>query len=400
VGKQESIGSGVIVDPDGYIMTNAHVVDGAWRIRVNVEPKGEQTIPRVVTHSYAPPKDATLVGIFKEGDLALLKIDATGLPALPFADYGKLRQGQVVFAFGSPAGLQNSVSMGIVSSIARQPDQDSPMLYVQTDTPINPGNSGGPLVDTAGKIVGLNTFILTQSGGNEGVGFAIPSMLANWVFVQLRKYGHVHRPVIGTSLQAITPVLAAALRLPRDSGVVVSDVLPGGPAESAGLKINDVLVSVDGRPVDSVPAMMGVFFQHGSGDHIKLQVLRGSEELAFEIVPVEQEHKADRLADLVDRDKGLVPALGILGITVDQRIAAMAGGLRLSSGVIVAGRMQNPAGVDPGLQTSDVIHAINGDFVLSVDALKSAVARLKTGDPVALLIERGGQLLYVTFENE
>jgi serine protease Do len=274
------------------------------------------------------------------------------------------------------------------------------MLYVQTDTPINPGNSGGPLVDTAGKIVGLNTFILTQSGGNEGVGFAIPSMLANWVFVQLRKYGHVHRPVIGTSLQAITPVLAAALRLPRDSGVVVSDVLPGGPAESAGLKINDVLVSVDGRPVDSVPAMMGVFFQHGSGDHIKLQVLRGSEELAFEIVPVEQEHKADRLADLVDRDKGLVPALGILGITVDQRIAAMAGGLRLSSGVIVAGRMQNPAGVDPGLQTSDVIHAINGDFVLSVDALKSAVARLKTGDPVALLIERGGQLLYVTFENE
>ena len=127
--RQRNLGSGVIVDPDGYIMTNAHVVEGAQQIRVRLTSKGQQTVPSVVAESYAPPQNATLVGIFKEGDLALLKIDAAALPALPFADYGSLRQGEVVFAFGSPAGLQNSMSMGVVSSIARQLDPDSPFLY-------------------------------------------------------------------------------------------------------------------------------------------------------------------------------------------------------------------------------------------------------------------------------
>lgn len=398
LGKQESIGSGVIVDPDGYVVTNAHVVDSAQRIMVDLIPKGEQTIPSVVTHSYAAPVNATLLGVFKEGDLALLKVAATHLPALSFADYNKLRQGQVVFAFGSPAGLENSVSMGVVSSIARQPDPDSPMLYIQTDTPINPGNSGGPLVNTAGEIVGLNTFIVTKSGGNEGVGFAIPSMLVKWVYGQLRKYGHVHRPEMGIGLQALTPTLAAALKLPRESGVIVSDVLPGGPAESAGLKVGDILISANGRPVDSVAAMMGLFFEHGSGTPIKLQVLRGTEQLDFGIVPLEQEHEADRLADLADPTKGLLPALGILGMTVDQRVAGIIGPLRINSGVIVAGRLQSSSGIDTGLQASDVIHMINGDFVLGVDPLKSALARLRPGDPVALLVERRGQLTYVAFD--
>jgi serine protease Do len=156
-GKQQSIGSGVIIDPAGYIVTNAHVVDGAQKIRVNVVARDEQGFQSVVAHSFVRPVDATLVGVFKEADLALIKIDATGLPTLGFADYGKLRQGQVVLAFGSPEGLENSVSMGIVSSVARQPDPDSPFLFIQTDTPINPGNSGGPLVNTDGEVVGLNT---------------------------------------------------------------------------------------------------------------------------------------------------------------------------------------------------------------------------------------------------
>jgi len=400
VGRQQSVGSGVIVDADGYIMTNAHVVEGAQRIRVNLVPKGDQTIPSVLVHSHAAPQDATLVGVFKEGDLALLKINATGLPALAFADYGSLRQGQVVFAFGSPEGLQNSMSMGIVSSIARQPDPDSPMLYIQTDAPINPGNSGGPLIDTAGEVVGLDTLIVSQSGGNEGIGFAVPSMLVRWVFEQLRKYGHVHRPVIGVGLQTITPLLAAALKLPRDSGVVVSDVLPGGPAESAGLKVNDVLLSVDGRPLDSVPALMGVSFEHRSGEHLKLQVLRGDQELPLDIAPAEEQHQADRLADVADPAKSLIPKLGILGVAVDKQTAAMVGELRDASGVIVAARVVDPRAIDTGLQAGDVIHEINRNFVLTVDALRSEVARLKRGDPVALLIERGRKLLYVAFEME
>jgi serine protease Do len=398
VGRQENIGSGVIVDPDGYIITNAHVVDGAQKIRVNLVPRGNQTISGVLAQAYARPIDATLVGVFDEADLALLKIDARDLPALPFADYSKLRQGEVVFAFGSPAGLQNSVSMGVVSSIARQLDPDSSLLYIQTDTPINPGSSGGPLVNTAGEIVGLNTFILSQSGGNEGIGFAIPGVLVHWVFEQLRKYGHVHRPVMGVGLQTITPILAAALKLPRDSGVLVSDVLPGSPAESAGLKVNDILLSVNDRPLDNVAAMMGVAFEYGSGQRLKLRVLRGNKELSFDIVPAEVQHPADRLAELADPTQGLIPRLGILGVSVDQRSMSLTGELRRASGVIVAARVQDPSSVHTGLEAGDVIHAINGSPIPGVEALRSAVAQIKPGSPVALLIERGRKLLYVAFE--
>jgi serine protease Do len=323
VGKQEGIGSGAIIDPAGYIITNAHVVEGAQKIRVNLVPAGEQTVQSTVAHSFAPPVDATLVGVFKEGDLALIKIAATGLPFLRFADYDKLRQGQVVLAFGSPEGLQNSVSMGIVSSVARQPDPDSPFLFIQTDTPINPGNSGGPLVNTDGEVVGLNTFILSLSGGNESVGFAIPSTLVRWVTSQLQKYGHVHRSGIGIGVQAVTPTLAAAIKLSRTSGVLISDVLPNGPAEAAGIRIDDILLSLGGRPVDTVPAMLGFFFRPVTGQHINVHVLRGTEELDFDIVPVEARHESDSLTDLVDPDKNLVPTLGIVGVTVDSRVAAM-----------------------------------------------------------------------------
>ena len=238
LGIQQSVGSGAIIDPDGYIVTNAHVVADAQRIRVTLVPqntgnKPDQSISNALSQPFAPAKDAVLVGVFKELDVALIKISATGLPTLPFADYKKLRQGQVVFAFGSRQGLSNSVSMGVVSSVARQPDPDSPFIFIQTDAPINPGDSGGPLVNTAGEIVGLDTFILSQSGGSEGLGFAIPSPLIQVVAAQVKKYGHIHRQLIGVGVQSLTPTLAAALGLPRDRGVIISDVVPGSPAEVA-----------------------------------------------------------------------------------------------------------------------------------------------------------------------
>ena len=148
-----------------------------------------------------------------------------------------IRQGELVFAFGSPEGLRNSVTMGVVSSVARQPDPDSPTIYIQTDAPINPGNSGGPLVNVDGELVGLNTFILTESGGSQGLGFAIPSAVVASAYPQLRKYGHLHRGLIGFSMQAITPALAAGLGLSRTSGVMVSDVMPGSAAEAAGIAV-------------------------------------------------------------------------------------------------------------------------------------------------------------------
>ena len=398
IGKEQAIGSGVIVDPNGYIVTNAHVVQGARSIKVNLTPRGEQSVQSVIAQYYAPPVDATLVGLFREGDLALIKIDASDLPALRLADYAKLRQGQVVFALGSPQGLQNSVSMGVVSSIARQVDPDSPFLFIQTDTAINPGNSGGPLVNTAGELVGLNTFILSDSGGSEGVGFAIPSTLIQFVLPQLRKNGHVHRSMVGLGFQAISPTLAGALKLARTTGVLISDVRPGGPAEAAGIKLNDILLNVNGREIDSVPALLGFFFQQTSGKPVSMQVLRGNQQLAFQLVPVQEPHQADRLEEFADPAEALIPVLGVLGVTVDKRIRAIAGDLRLPSGVIVAARAQNPGGLDTGLQVSDVIYTVNGDFVVTVDELKAALARLKPGDPVALLIERSGQLQYLAFD--
>src|SRR5579862_1782188 len=183
IGPQRSLGSGVIVGSEGYIITNAHVIAGAQRLQVVLHSATTDETP-ILTADQGHVVDARIVGTAHDLDLALIKVEATGLRALPFADYSKIRQGELVFAFGSPAGLLNSVTMGVVSAVARQPDPDSPTVYVQTDAPINPGNSGGPLVNVDGEIVGLNTFIVSVSGGSQGLGFAIPSEVINTAYPQ------------------------------------------------------------------------------------------------------------------------------------------------------------------------------------------------------------------------
>jgi serine protease Do len=404
-GREQVVGSGVIIDPDGYIVTNAHVVADARRIQValiaqpakdNGDP--DQAISSALSQPFAPSKEAVLVGVSKELDLALIKIQAVGLPALSFADYTKLRQGQVVFAFGSRRGLGNSVSMGVVSSVARQPDPDSPFIYIQTDAPINPGDSGGPLVNTAGEIVGLDTFILTQSGGSEGIGFAIPSNLVQIVAGQLRRHGHVHRQLIGVGVQTITPILAAAIHLPRSSGVMISDVAAESPAGKAGVKLNDTVLALDGKPVENLPMFMTTLLTHHSGDPVKLQLLRGGETLNLDIAAVEETHASDRLADLIDPETSQIPQLGIVGLTIDDGTESLFPTLRGKYGVIVAARSTTSMGVATGLQVGDVIHEINGSVVSSVDELRSTIGKMKPGDPVALFIERDGKLLYLAFE--
>ena len=212
IGRQRSMGSGAIIDPDGYIITNAHVVAGAGHVQVvlrrDTTASGSASSLAVEAGQTV---EARVVGTASDIDLALLKVDVTGLHALPLANYDAIRQGELVFAFGSPEGLRNSVTMGVVSSVARQPAPDSPTIYIQTDAPINPGNSGGPLVNVDGELVGLNTFILTQSGGSQGLGFAIPSAIVASAYPQLRKYGHLHR---GSSGSACRP---SRRRWPEDS---------------------------------------------------------------------------------------------------------------------------------------------------------------------------------------
>ena len=275
--RQHAVGSGVIVDPNGYIMTNAHVVEGAQRIRV--------ALPLSSTDSRfdeAAGKrhvvDAKLLGIHKETDLALLKIDLTGLPTLALDESQTLRVGELVFAVGSPQSLQNSVTMGVISAVARQADPDKAMNYIQTDAPINPGNSGGPLVDMDGNVVGLNTFILSQSGGSEGLGFAIPANVVNFVYHSLRKYGHVHRIEIGAGAEEITTTLAAGLGLARSWGVIIDDVVSGGPAEAAGLKVQDIVLAADDRRIETMAQLNAATYLHRLDRVLKLEVLRGTEK--------------------------------------------------------------------------------------------------------------------------
>jgi len=397
IGRQRSIGSGAIVDPDGYIVTNAHVVAGARQVQVVVHRDTTADGPvRSLALLAGQTVDARVVGIATDIDLALLKIDLTGLPALPIANYDAIRQGELVFAFGSPQGLRNSVSMGVVSSVARQVDPDSPTIYIQTDAPINPGNSGGPLVNIDGELVGLNTFILTESGGSQGLGFAIPSAIVAAAYPQLRKYGHLHHGQIGFSMQTITPALAAGLGLSRTTGVMVSDVLPGSAAETAGIGIKDVVTAVNGKPVESVPMLSLELSRYPAGETVALGLLRGDHASTVRVTAMERPHPIDELAGLADPEKNAIGRLGIVGIDVDDDTAALLPGVRISSGVFVAARTEVSSGNEVPLAAGDVIHALNSYAVRSVDGLRVLMDGVKANSDLVLQIERSGQLQFVT----
>jgi serine protease Do len=396
IGRQRAIGSGFVIDPSGYIMTNAHVVNGAQRVQVVLPPAIEELPLRAALSTRTTVVSARIIGVARDIDLALIKVDAEKLPALGLADYRKLGQGELVFAFGSPEGLRNTVTMGVVSAVARQIDVDSPLIYIQTDTAINPGNSGGPLVNANGEVVGVNTFILSQSGGNEGLGFAIPSRVVNVAFQQLRKYGHLHRAEIGIGIQTITPALAAALNLPRNYGVLISDVQPGSTAEAAGVQIGDVLAGVDGRTVDNLPFAAFYFLSLETGDRVHLDLLRGKERFPLDVKVMEPSHDMDQIAALADPEKSLVSTLGILGVEIDTKIAAMATDLRDPFGILVAARAAG-ATVEVPLNTGDVIRTLNGQPMTTLDRLRSALKALPPGAPVAMQIQRDQKLLYLSF---
>ena len=396
IGRQRAIGSGFVIDSGGYIITNAHVVRGAQRVQVVLPAANADGSLEAALSSRTNSVPARIIGVTSEIDLALLKIEGGKLPALPIALYRNLRQGEAVFAFGSPEGLRNTLTHGVVSAVARQTDPDSPMVYIQTDAPINPGNSGGPLVNVNGEVVGVNTFILSQSGGNEGLGFAIPSGVLNVAYRQLRKFGHLHRPEVGLGLQTITPSLAAALKLSRNYGLIVSDVKPGGPGEAAGLRIGDILLSADSRAADNLPIVSFHLLSLEQGDKVHLEVLRGKERLTFDVPVVEHPHDMDQVTSLADPEKSLVQPLGILGLEIDDRIARMITGLRDPFGIIVAARSAG-AGAEIPLTTGDVIRALNGEPMTTLDRLRGTLKALPPGAAVALQIQRDERLLYISF---
>jgi serine protease Do len=397
LGREKSIGSGVIVDPDGYIVTNAHVIKGAVTIRV--------VITRASLLDEAPDDpsnlrtvDAKIVGIDEESDLALLKIDEKGLPTLKFMNSDRLRQGDLVLAIGAPMGLRNSVSFGVVSSPNRSVGDDNPMVYIQTDASINPGNSGGALVTMNGLLAGLNAFIVSQSGGNEGLGFAIPANTVRDVYSQLRKNGYVSRGEIGIYAQDITFVMAKGLSLARDHGVIVSDVVPDGPADRAGLKRRDIILSLDGQKLVSAGQLRSHIYRRASGDNLELRVLRGQDELKVAPVVRERQDKASLLERLIHPEKNLIARLGILCIEIDKEVASKIPGLRREYGLIVAAKTAEGQSQSIDLQPGDIIDAVNNSPVALLETLRSTLNEMKPGDPVVLQIERDGRFQYLAFD--
>jgi serine protease Do len=396
--RQHAVGSGVIVDPAGYIITNNHVVEGAQRIRVALPLPTDNGV--AVAAGRRRIFQARLVGTHKETDLALLKIDEKDLPTLPLLTQHRPRVGQLVFAIGSPEGLQNSVTMGVVSAVARQADPEKPITYIQTDAPINPGNSGGPLVDMNGSVIGINTFILSQGGGSEGLGFAIPARIVDFVYHSLRQYGHVHRVEIGAVAQEINQTLADGLQLPQHWGVIVADVIPNGPAAAAGLQIQDIVLRADDRRIETLPQLSSALYLHRLDQVLELEILRGGQKKVLYIPAIEHRDHMDQLFDAANADKDLIPRLGILAIDLTGDLRNQLGSLRIPSGVVVLGRAVDLITPDTGLQTGDVVHALNTTHITSMDELRVAVQNLKAGDPVVIQVERSDGLTYLNFEME
>jgi serine protease Do len=398
---ERSSGSGVIVDADGYIVTNAHVVENATRLEVELPLAASGGDPgRSILGRRGRTLGAQVVAIDRETDVAVIKVEARALPVLPFGDSDALSPGQLVLAFGSPLGLESSVTMGIVSAVARQLAPEDPMIYIQTDAPINPGNSGGALVDTDGRLVGINTLIYSQGGGSEGIGFAAPSNIVRNVFQQIRKSGRVRRGEVGVSTQTITPVLAEALGLPVDGGVIVADVADGGPAAAAGLEPGDIIHTLDGKRMENGRQFRINVYTRAIGEQIALDVQRGERRMAVRVPVVERDSGTTRRMDLVSPQNSK-RAHGIHALELTPDIVRMLEPLRRTQGVVVASVAADaPFSQQGRLQAGDVIYAMNGQGVASVAELTRAAGRLTFGAPAVLQIERDGALMYLGFRLE
>jgi serine protease Do len=383
------------VDASGLVVTNAHVVVGSQRVNVTLPPGAARAGSAV--KPVGRTVRAEVLGLDMETDIALLRIPERGLPALKLADSDQVEQGQIALAFGSPLGLDNSVSMGVVSSAARQLRADDPMIYIQTDADINPGNSGGPLVNAAGEIVGINTLMLSQSGGSEGLGFAVPSNIVASVMDQLRTKGRVARGAIGVHAQTITPVLAAGWKLAQDWGVVLADVDPDMSAAKAGLQAGDIVVTLNGKPVDNARQFDVNVYRPAAGALIHLEVLRAGQKVKI-AVAVAERPDPDRYTVAASKPDNLVAELGIFAIDLNEEILADYPNLRKTKGVLVASRSADGPILEQEFRPGDVIYAVNREAVSGVAALRAMLRRMKPGDPVAVQVERQGKLTFLAFE--
>ncbi len=382
---EHALGSGVIVQADGHILTNHHVVDGAEDIRVDLDS----------THSYS----AKLVGSDAPSDLAVLKISASDLPVLQLGDSDKVRVGDVCLAVGNPLGVGESVTAGIISAKGRATDNvggGSFQDFLQTDAPINQGNSGGALVNTRGELIGINSQILSSNGGgNIGIGFAIPSNMAKNVMNQLMGNGKVKRGMLGVGIQPITAELAPNFGLKDPHGVLINSVTSGGPADKAGLKSGDVILQLNGKDVNDSNTLRNEIAADGPGTQVSLTILRDGKQQQVPVRLGELTPDAVRAGEEQSGDASSGSKLGITVVPITPEISQQLGLRRGIQGVVVESVDPDGPAARVGIQSGDVIQEVNRQPVRSTSDVAAALQK-SAGRPPLLYVNRGGQSIYVT----
>lgn len=382
--KEQSLGSGVIVDPRGYIVTNYHVIAKADEIKIYMEDKKEYV--------------ATVIGSDEKIDLAVLKIEGDNFPAIEWGDSDKLQVGEYVLAVGNPFGLNQTVTMGIVSAVGRSnvgiADYEN---FIQTDAAINPGNSGGALVNTRGELVGINTAIYSRSGGYMGIGFAVPSNMARRTMQSLISYGKVIRGWLGVSIQEVTPELARQFDLSDLSGALVSEVMKGSPAGDAGIKRGDVITVVDGNLVRDITHLRNKIAGLSVGAEVLIEVIRDGKEKKIKVI-IGDLADADTVSALRSDDR---PSMdnSLSGITVQEITSEIRHQLNLDiseEGVVIVDVDVNSAAADAGLTRLDVIKEINRQAISSLDDYDRITSGLDKSQSLLLLVKRKGRNLFVT----
>ncbi len=378
-GQRVSAGSGFIISSDGYILTNNHVVEGADTVTVRLVDRREL--------------DAKVVGTDPQTDIALLKIDATGLPTVKLGDSTKLKPGQWVVAVGSPFGMDHSVTHGIISALGRGYDRTQQYVpFIQTDVPINPGNSGGPLFNLDGEVVGINSQIFSNTGGYMGMSFAIPIRVAMNTVDQLKATGKVSRGMIGVQIQGVGRADAKALGLPRSGGALVNAVTPGSAAEKAGVKLGDVILSFNGVDVvtsNDLPPMVGLT---KPGSKAELGIFRDGKTMTLPVTVGAQPADANAVAAMPGSAQS---GANKLGIAVDDLTAEQRNQIGVKAGGVVITRIAGVAAQSTPLQPGDVILRVGRDSVKTAAEFNSAVKGIKIGDSVMLLVQRGETTQFV-----
>jgi serine protease Do len=387
--QSQSLGSGFIISADGYILTNAHVVEAADEITVRLTDKRELK--------------AKVIGADRRTDIALIKIEASNLPVVRFGDPNRLKVGEWVLAIGSPFGFENTVTAGIVSAKGRSLPQENYVPFIQTDVAVNPGNSGGPLFNMRGEVVGINSQIYSRTGGFMGLSFAIPIDVANDIAQQLRNTGKVTRGRIGVVIQPVTKELADGFGLPKPQGALVNSVEKGGPAEKAGVDAGDVILRFDGKPVNASEDLPRIVAATKPGSKVTMQLWRNKQARDVQVVVAEmQDDKTARQQQQQPQGRrgGKPPAASpsLYGLTLAELTEAQRGELKVVGGVLV----ENAQGVAAraGIRKGDVILAINNQDVKSVEQFNQMMGQFDKGRIVALLVRRGANSLYIPFRTD